>query len=51
MITMREAIGCPFQIGDCHMANHSPPTTKNAISHNRQLAVSPRIAIDFAALN
>src|ERR1700730_11597267 len=41
---MRNAASWPFQIFDCHIKNHSPPTDKKATNHCKRLRVRPMIA-------
>src|SRR4030088_1930183 len=48
---IRNAASWPFQIFDCHIRNHSPPTEMNPTNHWMRLAVSPRTAMFFDRLN
>src|ERR1700730_2681833 len=41
---IRNAASWPFQIFDCHIKNHSPPTDKKATNHCKRLRVRPMIA-------
>ncbi len=36
---MRKAASWPFQIFDCHIRNHSPPTLRKTTSHISKLTV------------
>src|SRR5271165_1261506 len=47
----RNAGSSPFQVRDCHIRNHSPPTAMNATNHIISESVSARIATPLAWLN
>lgn len=38
---MRNADWRPFHVRDCHIRNHSPPTTMKPKNHSRKLSVAP----------
>ena len=48
---MRNAASWPFQICDCHIWNHSPPTTMKPKNQNSMPAAKPRMAVVLARLN
>ena len=51
IVNRREAASRPFQAGDCHIANHSPPIAMKARNQRSRLNVKPSVASDFASLN
>ena len=38
---IRKAVCSPFQIGDCHIANHSPPTAEKPMNQIRNAQPAP----------
>src|SRR3984957_18930709 len=51
MVNIRNASSCPFHIFDCHIRNHSPPTSTNATNHISRLVVNAITATFSAAAN
>ena len=50
LLNMRNASSWPFQMRDCHIRNHSPPTSRKATSHISSESVSAATATRFPAL-
>ena len=51
MANIRKACACPFHVLDCHIMNHSPPTSMNATSHISSERVKAITAMRFSVLN